>query len=111
MKGEVDPKKRPLTVSGAQSAFHTPALGLSRCNGRVPAKMRSGVIRYEGPASLEDENEPSEDQKDELKWRSSLDPVSLYLGEIRKLKRLSRDEEFELGKRTEAAQLESTGQS
>ena len=106
MKGEVDPKKRPLTVSGAQSAFHTPALGLSRCNGRVPAKVRSGVIRYEGPASLEDENEPSEDQKDELKWRSSLDPVSLYLGEIRKLKRLSRDEEFELGKRTEAAQLE-----
>ncbi len=106
MKGEVDRIKRPFTVSGAHSAFPTPALGLARRNGRVPAKVRLGVINNDGPASLGDKNEPSGDQKGELKGRSSLDPLSLYLSEIRKLKRLSRDEEVELAKRTEAAQLE-----
>jgi hypothetical protein len=71
MRGEVDRIKRPLTVSGVQSGFPTQALGLARRNGRVPAKVRLGVIRNDGPASLEDENEPSEDQKDELKgWKS-----------------------------------------
>jgi len=63
MKGEVDRIKRPLTVSSAESAFSTPALGLARRNGRGPAKVRIDVIRNDEPTSLEDDNEPSEDQK------------------------------------------------
>lgn len=77
MKGEVERIKKPFTVSGAQPASSTPALELARRNRSVPAKVRLDVIRNDGPASLKDENQPIKDQKDELKERSSLDPVSL----------------------------------
>jgi hypothetical protein len=68
--------------------------------------MRLDVVGNDASVSMEDENAPNESQEDELKGRSSLDPMSLYLGEIRKLKRLSREEEFELAKRIDTAQLE-----
>ena len=42
--------------------------------------------------------------ENEFKDRSQLDPVRLYLSEIRNLKPLTRDEEVEVGKRIAAAE-------
>ncbi len=67
-----------------------------RCPGKVTENP--DLVEPDG------EKEPEEALENEIKGRVQLDPVRLYLREIRNLKPLTRDEEVEIAKRIEAAE-------
>ena len=66
----------------------------------------SAIPSFPGSDAVRDSDEPSAPLAAELNRRSSLDPLRLYLNEMRSLGRLSRDEETEIGKQIAAAQRE-----
>ena len=104
MESKACRNEQPHTSTCAKSEFSAAAATPRSRQGRAQPLLT--IVRNDVPHSPDYENEPAEHREAELKGGSSLDPVSLYLKEIRSLKRLSRDEEVELAKRIETAQLE-----
>jgi RNA polymerase primary sigma factor len=107
MKAKANRNERPLTGTRAKADFSTPSASSRSGQGRATPPQRAlTIVKNDGRELSGHENEPMEPREDELKGSSSLDPVSLYLKEIRLIKRLSREEEVKLAKRIETARLE-----
>jgi RNA polymerase sigma factor (sigma-70 family) len=89
---------------GAQPAFSS-SPGVAEFFAE-PSAARERAPRIRRNDAIRDSNERDDPAADELSRRSSLDPLRLYLSEMRNLKRLTRDEEVEVGKQIAAAQQE-----
>jgi RNA polymerase primary sigma factor len=77
------------------------SISISRCSSNLQPAMK--IAQNHEFVDSDGEKEPDELVENEFKGRSQLDPVRLYLSEIRNLKPLTRDEELEVAKRIAAA--------
>jgi RNA polymerase sigma factor (sigma-70 family) len=90
---------------GTQSALSGPRAVTDPCGEASTEEEKSRRILRNG--NFRNSNQRNDPPDCELKGRSALDPLGLYLSEIRNVKRLSRDEETEVAKQIAAAQRET----